>query len=457
MFATTPLAFPALMCLCPSTPLSISSGVTTAAIQDEAPARSVDDELLAERLQTYRTGWAKLAEKQIAGLEEIEALVDAALAGIDIAVLTPSQLARLSNAGLLNDPERQSEARAALERSRSANTIEGAIACHLLLKARPPVLPQGVAAEESAEVAEDSSGEVRALVRTLLEHPKLEAAFSVPEIGRPFSTLTAYVPPEVVTEFRTRLFDCARWIRPESSRELLGDLKSYFDLLRRVGRPEDETRIQEIRAGLAAVLRTEIEEDLRQAEDPQLVALRESFQRTLDYLESPLSRGTLLGTEAPELELLGSLNTDVEHWSELEGRVLVLEFWTTHCAPCVRTRPKLKALHEHFRDQPVEVIGVTSPQGFVPLRRGIIECEGDPQRELELMEEYAADADVDWPILLTKEDAYNVDYGAATLPHLAIVDRMGRFRALANPVTESLEDLITKIEGVLGEVKAATR
>jgi thiol-disulfide isomerase/thioredoxin len=46
--------------------------------------------------------------------------------------------------------------------------------------------------------------------------------------------------------------------------------------------------------------------------------------------------------------------------SDYRGKVLLVDFWATDCAPCVRLVPQLAALSKKYRDQGLEVIGLTS-------------------------------------------------------------------------------------------------
>jgi thiol-disulfide isomerase/thioredoxin len=46
-----------------------------------------------------------------------------------------------------------------------------------------------------------------------------------------------------------------------------------------------------------------------------------------------------------------------------EGRVQVLNFWATWCAPCLEEIPDLNRLHEEYGSQNVQVIGIANKQG----------------------------------------------------------------------------------------------
>jgi len=42
--------------------------------------------------------------------------------------------------------------------------------------------------------------------------------------------------------------------------------------------------------------------------------------------------------------------------SDLEGKVILLEFWDTHCGPCMRIMPEIKALQDKYMDNDKVVI-----------------------------------------------------------------------------------------------------
>jgi len=65
-----------------------------------------------------------------------------------------------------------------------------------------------------------------------------------------------------------------------------------------------------------------------------------------------------IGTSAPKYSLR-SINGKKLKSKEMEGKVVVLNFWFTTCPPCKKEIPQLNELREKFKDENVEFIAVS--------------------------------------------------------------------------------------------------
>jgi thiol-disulfide isomerase/thioredoxin len=80
--------------------------------------------------------------------------------------------------------------------------------------------------------------------------------------------------------------------------------------------------------------------------------------------QSPVSNSVIkaplpVGTLRPRLDVTTLKDGHHPTWSELKGKVVVVDFWATWCAPCLASFPKLNDLKSQSVGMPVEFISVT--------------------------------------------------------------------------------------------------
>lgn len=69
-----------------------------------------------------------------------------------------------------------------------------------------------------------------------------------------------------------------------------------------------------------------------------------------------------IGQPAPEISLPAP-NGNIVTLSSLKGKLVLIDFWATWCAPCVKEQPELKALYDKHIDEvkagKFEILGVS--------------------------------------------------------------------------------------------------
>jgi thiol-disulfide isomerase/thioredoxin len=67
----------------------------------------------------------------------------------------------------------------------------------------------------------------------------------------------------------------------------------------------------------------------------------------------------LVGTLRPLLDITTLKGDRHPTWPELSGKVVVVDFWATWCAPCIASFPKFNALKSQTSGMPVEFFSVS--------------------------------------------------------------------------------------------------
>lgn len=63
------------------------------------------------------------------------------------------------------------------------------------------------------------------------------------------------------------------------------------------------------------------------------------------------------GAEAPDWKL-DTVDGKTISLSDLRGKVVVIDFWSTWCVFCKAAMPETQKLHEHYKDKPVQIVGI---------------------------------------------------------------------------------------------------
>jgi cytochrome c biogenesis protein CcmG, thiol:disulfide interchange protein DsbE len=85
---------------------------------------------------------------------------------------------------------------------------------------------------------------------------------------------------------------------------------------------------------------------------------------------SVVSAAPVIDQPAPSL-ILKQLNGEVFDLSKMRGKVVLVNYWATWCAPCKKEMPILNSFYQRHRGDGLEVIGISAdrPQDFAKMRK----------------------------------------------------------------------------------------
>ena len=157
------------------------------------------------------------------------------------------------------------------------------------------------------------------------------------------------------------------------------------------------------------------------------------FQAFRNRAASRQAISEMLGKPAPKLAAEFWVNGDPLTSEDLEGKVVLLDFWAMWSRPCVATFPKINEWNESFSSEGLQIIGVTGRYNLdwdegtdrPKQSEGAVTAE----QELETIEKFMEKAKLLFPtMVLEKGSKMPADFAVAGIPYLVLIDKKGNFR-----------------------------
>jgi len=115
------------------------------------------------------------------------------------------------------------------------------------------------------------------------------------------------------------------------------------------------------------------------------------------------------GDTAPDFKIVGDDGRTYTR-KDFGGKVLVLNFWASWCAPCVQEAPSLQAFGQELRGDGVVVLGVS--------------IDTNEKRYKQFLQRFR----VTFPTARDPEANVSSSYGTFQIPETYVIDRTGKVR-----------------------------
>ncbi len=139
---------------------------------------------------------------------------------------------------------------------------------------------------------------------------------------------------------------------------------------------------------------------------------------------------TTFGTVDYDL-VLKKLDGSTVKLSNFRGRVLLINFWASWCAPCIKEMPSIDALRQRLASDGVEVM--------------MVSVDDDPADVRAFVNKYGPD----WPVYLRSWDRAEPPFRSALLPRTYIVSKGGEVvyehKGAANWNSDTVADFLQKL------------
>lgn len=136
----------------------------------------------------------------------------------------------------------------------------------------------------------------------------------------------------------------------------------------------------------------------------------------------------LIGTAAPDF-LLKDMGGKTWSLAALRGKVVVLNFWFTSCAPCIQEMPRLNKLTEQYKSKDVVFLGLTFNKA---------------QEVQAFLKEHAYRY-----TLLPSSHETDLKYNVASWPASFVIDRNGKFKAIMGSMSDIDQEIAGAIDACL--------
>lgn len=155
------------------------------------------------------------------------------------------------------------------------------------------------------------------------------------------------------------------------------------------------------------------------------------------------AKAPAVGSPAPEFTAYSFLDGSKTRLSDQRGKIVILTFWATWCAPCRQELPNLEGIQEHVGKDQLVVLAISYHD------------TDETQRYLRKSAKEAG-----WKIAMLNDpnSSIAVRYGVSAIPHMLVIDRTGTIVSVHEGFGDgSVDQLLPELNALLAGKPAAAQ
>ncbi len=184
------------------------------------------------------------------------------------------------------------------------------------------------------------------------------------------------------------------------------------------------------------------------------------FSDLKNDVNAALGINSMVGKPAPPFQIDAWVNNESKlTLDSMKGKVILLDFWSVSCGPCIMSFPELRQLKTDFGERGLEVVGATNycryrwnADSEKPEQAADNDVVSSADEQDSLMR-FMKSRELNFPsIVMPKGSDMAAQYGVTGIPHVVLIDRQGIVRSFeigysdesSKAVREMIEVLIAE-------------
>jgi len=139
-----------------------------------------------------------------------------------------------------------------------------------------------------------------------------------------------------------------------------------------------------------------------------------------------------VGDYAPRFRLKSLEGKWIALRSFRKSKNVVLLAWVPKCGSCEKVLSTLESFYKKCNPKEVEVLSVTRVGGNTP-------------QGIDNLKSYLKKQKITYPVLISEDDSFGLDYRIVTIPNIWIIDKEGKIKAVMNKASDLLRDDLEEV------------